>query len=609
MSKKIRLIRDLSYLDELKVGSDCIVISDSPLIRSHLENMGHKVLDTSRFTGSGFWSDVIFLREKILNNIDVLSFLRETNLPLSLEASLKFHLRFALSELSYELKLADVLCQKFDCKSIYFDAGFVTGSIRENFGKDVTETEHFKKSHRLMSFLQTCLFNVSLLWGKLFFKQGILVASLGSGLSGIISRISSFSGYDKTISLIGTTTGSGLKKKFVGKIKKGFHRSGCLEWLALPSVYSFLSKLDTSKVKLKYLDQAGGLNHDFFPVKNYGLDFISERSVTQWIEHSVCNWAAGRQRDIYVAECVIKSISPKLILAQHSLDMSACLAHVAKQFSVPTVLISHGSHVINSDPIANKEWLDHSKTMFDGPFDLTALQTPAACKFYDESNCQAGAFLSGPLIVSGSRGENNVAKRRELFGDNANKLILLHAGTPKPPSALRPLIYETVDEYLENIKGFVEAVCHNPHVHAAIRLRPQWGITPELIEKALPKSGSWAVYASGDFNDYLEQSDALVSYSSTTLEQAFFANKPVILWNSMVQYNHFSAVAIRGEEQLKGVWWSNKDTIEKDLLEISTWDSDNRISGSIQSIYCDFDRQTSATRTDLLNSIMGALSD
>ena len=66
-----------------------------------------------------------------------------------------------------------------------------------------------------------------------------------------------------------------------------------------------------------------------------------------------------------IAKKISKILKPKIFISQQSLNQYAIIADALNTLKIPSLLITHGSHIINSDDIAKKEWRNHSLTFFD----------------------------------------------------------------------------------------------------------------------------------------------------------------------------------------------------------------------------------------------------
>jgi len=131
-----------------------------------------------------------------------------------------------------------------------------------------------------------------------------------------------------------------------------------------------------------------------------------------------------------------------------------------------------------------------------------------------------------------------------IDAEHATKKIIMHAGTPKSDRSMRPWVYETNDEYVRNIKDLIKAVDQLENVYLVIRFRPSEGLDKDTLLQLTRNSEHCGVYSDGDFSDYLSISDMLVSYSSTTIEEALQNNVPVLQYDHDDKYMHIKAPTV-----------------------------------------------------------------
>jgi len=243
--------------------------------------------------------------------------------------------------------------------------------------------------------------------------------------------------------------------------------------------------------------------------------------------------------------CSLKKVflihQPTAVFAQHALGVSYALGEISRAKSVPAMLVSHGSHVPHPNEVAEIEWSEHARTLMDTHFPFVAVQTQWAAKFL-QSNSEGGSrqLVTGPLLFA-QPGDMSVdwdAMRKRVYGTNADKHILLHAGTPKSWRSFRPWVYETIDEYIENINRLIKATEQVSGIHLAIRFRPVNGLTLEQVKKLLVDSDCYGIYSEGSFEEHLLPADMLVSYSSTTLEEALQNRIPILQFDPDAKYWH-----------------------------------------------------------------------
>ena len=306
----------------------------------------------------------------------------------------------------------------------------------------------------------------------------------------------------------------------------------------------------------------------------------------------VQNWIMARERDVRVSELVSKYIVPRGYYAQHSLDFASVFSLVAQSYNIESCLISHGSHVLNQDNTAKREWAIHARTMCVGPFTKTLIQTPAELAFLEDIGTESTKTLCYPHMFDHTE-QTDRSSRHELFGEHAEQFILLHASTPKPLNCLRPLIYETIDEYVKNTKNLLNALSVREDIFIAVRFRPIPGLSEAEFRAQMPKHPNWQIYSNGVFGDLLAQADALISYSSTSIEEAFFNGKPVLLWPGQNAYKHINACMIPGlsNSDFSAVLYCDESNIYDNILKI--WSQQKPMSNlcaksGVQKIYQDF---------------------
>lgn len=246
--------------------------------------------------------------------------------------------------------------------------------------------------------------------------------------------------------------------------------------------------------------------------------------------------------------------SPNSVFAQHALGVAYALGEICRNQDIPAILISHGSHISHSGEIAEKEWNEHARTMFVTHYPFVAVQTQWAERFLKaQTELISKPLITGPLIFAQKSRLHDTKKamRAKIFEKHSNKKILLHAGTPKRWRAFRPWVYETVEEYIKNINHLIIAVQQVRGVHLAIRYRSNKNLTTANLRQLLINSDCYEIYDSGAFNEHLLAADMLVSYSSTTIEEALKNKIPVLQFDPDAKYWHIPSADNQSEEFLE----------------------------------------------------------
>jgi hypothetical protein len=145
---------------------------------------------------------------------------------------------------------------------------------------------------------------------------------------------------------------------------------------------------------------------------------------------------------------------------------------------------------------------------------------------------------TGPLVIGNQvRKEYAQQLRQKLIGDNTVRVVT-HSSTPKGGRGLRFHIYETFNEYIQSIKELAETVEDIPETHLIVKFRPSECISIENIKTLVPFSDKVTLSVDEPFLDVLGFTDLLVSFTSTTIEEALMNRVPVLLYGARGR-NHY----------------------------------------------------------------------
>lgn len=244
----------------------------------------------------------------------------------------------------------------------------------------------------------------------------------------------------------------------------------------------------------------------------------------------------GLNREI---EVLVRGIQPKAVLA-HTFrwGSSAMLGEVSRRYQIPSILISHGSHPKPENVTSSYEHYQLAGgLLFSRLACENLLQSPHAKQAANSFN-RTDPFSSFRPIMWGYRKLPSVKK-------NEGIRTILHAGTYKRWYRTRPWVFETSDEFIAGLVTLVRAVEHLEQTKLVIRVRPQPECQIESLEKLLPQSDCYFIKTSGTFLEDLAKADLLLSYASTTIEEALYSRRPVLLWGGSQRYLHLPASKTR----------------------------------------------------------------
>jgi hypothetical protein len=257
--------------------------------------------------------------------------------------------------------------------------------------------------------------------------------------------------------------------------------------------------------------------------------------------------------------------NPNLLIAhQLKIGDALLLGSIFKKQNIPVSLISHGSHPYNNDDLANFELLDNLEGLLLSRFaSSSVIQSKVALDAVKKRNFKKlsiNLILSQPLMWGH---KDNFIKKK-----NKQKFTILHAGTPKPLGT-RPLIYETSFEYYRSIEFLSKTVSKLKNFELIIRFRPAKELNVKSFLKLMPKYKNVKIKFDGNFYEDLQQSDMLVSFASTTIEESLYSYKPVGLLGLDNRYWHLKGSKnIPSSKKRNSVYYLNKENLKSMLISI-----------------------------------------
>jgi hypothetical protein len=244
----------------------------------------------------------------------------------------------------------------------------------------------------------------------------------------------------------------------------------------------------------------------------------------------------------------LNRLGPAVIVTNGTRPDDTILAALGSRKNIRTVLISHGSHVGPKDEYERIEWGEHGKMLLRAPFSALALQTPLAEDYLNAFPSKSETVRTGALLwgrpVNTARSEELFARMFAGSYKRRDVNVVLYAGTSKGSYALRFHVYETSDEYIQSIRDMIEAVKDMPETVLIVKFRPSPEISLEDLKSLIDFSGRVVLSVEEPFSDLLGMADLLVSFSSTTIEEALQNEIPVLLYGGNGRYRHIPAYEV-----------------------------------------------------------------
>lgn len=256
----------------------------------------------------------------------------------------------------------------------------------------------------------------------------------------------------------------------------------------------------------------------------------------------------------------LKKNKPKLIVAKRSNDLAYSIGEISRKLNFDSILVSHASHIYNKNKLSMFDWIINSKSTINSDYKFVASQSKFSDEFLNKLNVKSRILKTGPLILT-SPNSNSIKK-------NNNKLkIILHASTPKNISNFRAVNYETIYDYIENLKQQIIALKDMKNVYFIIKFREYDFLRLNDFKYLMPKTNNYEIDTSSSLKDLLERCDYLSSYSSTVIEEALFFGKDIILFDRNNIYKHLSKSNYRiNKKKISKIYYLNQSSNFKKIF-------------------------------------------
>ena len=248
---------------------------------------------------------------------------------------------------------------------------------------------------------------------------------------------------------------------------------------------------------------------------------------------------------------------------QIKMSNSLILGEIAKLKNAKIFLISHGIHSCSKDTNTHIALSANARGMIVSSLaNFSIIQSKISKKAFDVYNTKNISINSLPLMW----GNKDIKKDNYNFIDRQRKVIL-HASTFKSFN-VRPWIYESTFEYINGLNKLISKIRNLKDVTLIIRLRPTSECSYETLENLISKSSNVVLKKDGDFMDDLKKASLLISYSSTTIEEALYERVPVAIYANSIRFNHFECISEDINSKRSAVYNLSDQNMEKELKKI-----------------------------------------
>jgi hypothetical protein len=237
---------------------------------------------------------------------------------------------------------------------------------------------------------------------------------------------------------------------------------------------------------------------------------------------------------------VLETIVPTVVLSPFSAGEMAFLGDQCHRMGIPAILIPHGSLAPPRSPLEEIEQRRLSQTQMLGLYQYQAAQTLLAAKHAAYYGISETTINTGPVLFARIEPEEGQQLRQKL-GIPPDTAVIVYAAAQRKRSSIRFQIFETEDEYLAAMSDLVLAVNQLKKVHLVIKLHPSSEFSDSDMRLFLPDCHCLTILHKEPFFEVLSVADLLVSYISTTVEEAILNRIPVVLYDKWTRYSHVEA--------------------------------------------------------------------
>ena len=304
------------------------------------------------------------------------------------------------------------------------------------------------------------------------------------------------------------------------------------------NLYTILNPL----IKLKYISLNVSLSEKFkidseLSKNLLEIDFNEIHNVKEFILSNLIQSVKYIEELKLNLKNILNQINSKCFITYELKNSeNSVLGNLAYEKNIPVFLISHGTHTLQDKEIAKNESYNNSKGLLFSKFaSKSIIQSKLALECLENYSDNFKYLKSMPVTWS-------IDEEIRYTNIKNNKLFtILHASTPKP-IGVRPIIYENLKQYIDNLTKIIDTVndinAEKDNIRIIIRARNMPDCSFETLCNLLPKSKNVLIRKNGKFLDDLNISNLLISYSSTTIEESLYAKVPVLLFDLNDTYKH-----------------------------------------------------------------------
>lgn len=333
--------------------------------------------------------------------------------------------------------------------------------------------------------------------------------------------------------------------------------SGSFRFL-LRNFYRLFSKSDIDLPITAFISKSPGLEKKAARIRK-GIDDLIAQIQEKWQEQFVYEGVDLTSYIVYQlrtgivhhlatlvylqtgVQTLLKRIKPGIVISPFSAGIYAIIGQVSRELNIPALMITHGSHLPPHGPVEEMEQQRLTRNLMLTPFyQYTAAQSPWAERHAAYFKGQQQVLNTGPVLFARTQPSLGNHLRRKL-GVPEKAAIIVYAVAQRKRSSIWFHGYETEDEYLQDMKDLVLAINQMENTFLLLKLHPSSEFSDPDMRAFLPPCERLLVLNREPFDQVLSAASLLVSYGSTTIEEALLNRIPVVQYDRWARYCHIEA--------------------------------------------------------------------
>ena len=286
----------------------------------------------------------------------------------------------------------------------------------------------------------------------------------------------------------------------------------------------------------------------------------------------------------------LEYLKPRLVISPVSIGSYQTWAETGRRQNIPVLVIPQKGLVVPTDEYARTEQHYIGRAQVTDDFQFAAAQSSLVWDYLKWSRYPGTILKTGNLIFSQVNPSLRAEKRNFLVpGIGADTKVIVYAPSMKSRKSRRFFVLETLDELLESLRDIIDTVAVMENIHLIVRIHPGEPVTRKQVETLLTIPENVSVSDRGSFEEVLTAADLLISFSSTSIQEALVNQVPVVLYDKWKRYNHLDAPRIgkEGPREVSAAYYiDNPGVLLRGIRRVLEQHDNKENTGPCFDTYC-----------------------